>query len=194
MHERRGRSRLRRREKWENLVLGWRAFTLMRQREGLAMTKIMRRFVGLAILLACGLGTPEGMAWAGAPKNAHKTVYGGGVLTPDTKHICPAGPFAFYVYHDGHSACLAPGQFPPRSPADCPKGTTFTIMTSGRPDCYPGLSVSHFPPTDAYPNRPVQCRTDADCPNGGFCYVNPFGRGGQCGEPPGYHPTVRNNR
>ena len=144
------------------------------------MRTFMRRLMLAAAIVLCAKLFAGGAAHAGAPANAPKTVYGGGVLTPDTKHICPAGPFAFYVYPDGHSACLAPGQFPPRNPADCPKGTTFTIMTSGRPVCYPGLSVSHFPPTDEFP-PPPHCRTDADCPNGSVCY--PLG-GGICGSPP----------
>ena len=151
------------------------------------MRTFMRRLMLAAAIVLCAKLFAGGAAHAGAPANAPKTVYGGGVLTPDTKHICPAGPFAFYVYPDGHSACLAPGQFPPRNPADCPKGTTYKILTR-LPQCVPNVPFRVLPLPAGEP-PPIECRTDADCPNGSVCYVNRFG-GGQCGEPPGYHPTV----
>lgn len=148
------------------------------------MAKIMRWFVGLAILLACELGT----AWAGAPKSIPKTLPGGAVLTPDTKNSCGSEGYLLYVFPDGSSSCIYPSQLPPRSQADCPPGTKF-LTTHYWPRCWNPNQRSMVLPTDQFPFRPIQCRTDTDCPNGSVCYVNRFG-GGQCGEPPGYHPTV----
>ncbi len=153
------------------------------------MATSKRRVAVLAAVLACLCWTPGVAAWAGAPRSIPRTLPGGAVLTPDTKHICGPSGYLLYVFPDGSRQCMHPSQLPPRSQADCPPGTKFT-PTHYWPRCLdlnPPLTVH---PTDAYPNMPVQCHTDADCPNGSVCYLNPTGRGGQCGEPPGYHPTV----
>ncbi len=140
------------------------------------MTKIMRRFVGLVIFLACGLGT----AWAGAPRSIPRTLPGGAVLTPDTKHICGPGGYLLYVFPDGSRQCMHPSQLPPRSQADCPPGTKFMVIHKW-PVCdnpraqFPALHAGEPGPA------PPPCRTDADCPRGGVCY--PMG-GGMCGSPP----------
>lgn len=148
-----------------------------RSGEELEMTKIIRRFMGLAILLACGLGTPEGMAWAGAPKAVIRTLPDGSMEIPDTKHVCPKGDFLF-VYANGSFICRA--FEPPRSPADCPPGAKYVVI-KGLPVCNPLNQQLHaLPAGDTGPASPP-CKSDADCPRGGVCY--PMG-GGMCGSPP----------
>lgn len=141
--------------------------------------------VAAAIILCAGLFA-GGAAHAGTPRSIPKTIPGGGVLTPDTTHRCGPGGYLLYVFPNGAGRCVLPEQLPPRSQADCPPGTKFTT-THDWPYCWDPnqRSMAHHagePPA-------IQCRTDADCPNGSVCYVNRFG-GGQCGEPPGYQPTV----
>jgi hypothetical protein len=140
-----------------------------------------KRFAIICVLLLSGLAWRPGAAWAGAPKSIPKTIPGGGVLKPDTKHLCPPGGYFLYVFRDGSSECLTPDRFPPRSPADCPPGTTYRVIHK-----WPVCDNPQEPMTLHHAGEPgsppIYCKSDADCPRGGVCYPGAFGYN-TCGSP-----------